>query len=128
MIRLAVKLLGPVCERVVFLGGASVDLLVTEEAHLSPRRTKDVDAIVEVAGKPGFGDLEHEMRSLGFSNDMTSSVICRWIHGSLILDVMPTDGEILGFGNRWYEEAFDQSVAKEIEDGKRIQVIAPVYF
>ncbi len=32
--------------------------------------------------------------------------MCRWHFDDVILDVMPTDEEILTFGNRWYKSYF----------------------
>lgn len=40
--------LGPLREQVVFLGGATTALLVTDPAAPAPRPTKDVDVIIEV--------------------------------------------------------------------------------
>jgi len=41
--------LGPLREKVAFVGGATAGLLVTDPAAPAPRRTKDVDLIVEIA-------------------------------------------------------------------------------
>lgn len=43
----------------------------------------------------------------GFVEAIDEPVICRWHHraSKLILDVMPTDPEILGFTNAWYASA-----------------------
>jgi hypothetical protein len=62
-----------------------------------PRVTDDVDCIVEGAPRATFYQLEEELRALGFTNDMESGVICRWRFGQLVVDIMPTEGDILGF-------------------------------
>jgi hypothetical protein len=45
----------------------------------------------------------------------------------LILDLMPTDPSILGFGNRWYRPALANSQRVRI-DGHEIQLITASYF
>jgi hypothetical protein len=52
--------------------------------------------------------IEKQVRARGFNNDMRPDApICRWIYKSVILDMMPTVKDILGFANRWYLLALD---------------------
>jgi hypothetical protein len=44
-----VQAMGPVRDRVVFVGGCSTGLLLSDAALMNVRATEDVDAIVEVA-------------------------------------------------------------------------------
>jgi hypothetical protein len=53
--------------------------------------------------------------------------MCRWLHQDLIVDVMPTEAAILGFGNRWYAPAIKAARTMEVA-GWPIQVITPAYF
>lgn len=123
------RALGPLRERVVFVGGAVVNLYsTTSVATPEPRITEDVDCIIEVAPRTAFYQLEDELRSLGFVNDVTSGVICRWRYQGLTVDVMPTDPTILGFGNPWYTEGFAQAQAYSLPDETSIRVLSPVYF
>lgn len=41
--------LGALCEQVVFVGGATVPLFLTDPAAPTPRSTQDVDVIAEIA-------------------------------------------------------------------------------
>lgn len=121
--------LGPLRERVVFVGGAVVNLYsTTSTVTPEPRVTDDVDCIVEVAPRTAFYQLEDELRTLGFVNDVTSGVICRWNYQGLTVDVMPTDPTILGFGNPWYAAGFAQAMRYTLPDSTSIQVLSPVYF
>jgi hypothetical protein len=53
--------------RVVFVGGASVGLLLTDPAAPQPRPTDDVDLIVEVASRFGYlKSFNDELRKLRF--------------------------------------------------------------
>ncbi len=97
------RALGPLRERVVFVGGATVNLYSTSFTRTpEPRLTDDVNCIVEVAPRTDFYTLEEELRGLGFANDVASGVIYRWQFQGLTVDVMPTEPEILGFSNPWY--------------------------
>ena len=121
--------LGPLRERVVFVGGAVVNLYSTTPTGTpEPRITEDVDCLVEVTPRTAFHQLEDELRSLGFVNDVASGVICRWNYQGLTIDVMPTDPTILGFGNPWYAEGFTRAVPYTLPDNTTIRVLSPVYF
>ncbi len=123
------RALGPLRERVVFVGGAIVNLCSTTLAATpEPRITDDVDCIVEVAPRTAFYQLEDELRSLGFVNDVDSGVICRWLYQGLTVDVIPTDPTILGFGNPWYAEGFAQAQPYTLPNETTIRVLSPVYF
>lgn len=105
----AAELLGDLAEEVVFTGGAAVGLLITDPAVPAVRPTLDIDVIAEVATLAEYYRLQERLRAKGFTESMEDKVICRWRHGSIILDVMPTDEKILGFANRWYIEAVRQA-------------------
>ncbi|MGY3091290.1 putative nucleotidyltransferase [Hymenobacter sp. UYAg731] len=123
------RALGPLRERVVFVGGAIVNLYSTSTTHTpEPRITDDVDCIVEVAPRTVFYQLEDELRALGFMNDVASGVICRWLYQGLTVDVMPTEPEILGFSNAWYPAGFTQAIAYSLPDSSQIRILAPEYF
>ena len=63
----------------------------------------DVDVIVEVATLAQYHLLSDQLRQLGFIEDASAGApICRWKADDVILDVMPTDPKILGFGNQWF--------------------------
>lgn len=101
LLELAAAALDDLLEEVVFVGGATVTLWITDPAAQPPRPTKDVDVIVEVTTRGGFHAFEGRLRERGFREDQESGVICRWQHrdSGLILDAMPADASILGFQN-----------------------------
>lgn len=88
--------------RLVFVGGGVTELLITDAAGRKPRATKDLDCIIEVASSVNYHGVEKILRESGFSHDRGDPpVICRWLKGELILDVMPTIGGIVGPSNIW---------------------------
>ena len=124
-----VKTLGPLCEQLVFVGGCAAGLLITEAAAPPVRVTKDVDAIVEIVSLTEYHALERQLESGGFRHDRSPDApICRWTVGNALLDVMPTDESVLGFGNRWYAEAAHTAIQVILPSGRKIRLISPPAF
>lgn len=55
-------------QKVVFVGGATVDLFVIDPAAPATRATEDVDCVVEIVKRTSYYALEEELRALGFTN------------------------------------------------------------
>lgn len=103
VLRSVAEALGDLRESMVFVGGAAVPLLITDEASAEDRPTDDVDVVVEITTLVEYYKLGDRLRSRGFKEDSTQNApICRWIHGGQKVDVMPVNGDVLGFGNRWF--------------------------
>jgi hypothetical protein len=125
----AAQALGPLREKVAFLGGATTVLLLTDPAAPAVRPTLDVDVIVDVPGRARYYQLEDELRALGFrQKPLDGEPICRWHLDDLILDVMPTAPEILGFSNRWYAEALHNASRLSLGAGLSIRLVTASYF
>ena len=129
MIKQVAERLGPLRPKVVFLGGSATGFHITDKAEPEIRTTKDVDIIVEVASRADYHRLEKTLRELGFFQKMQKDdPICRWYINDVIVDVMPTDEDILGFSNRWYLPAIKNSVTIELEPNLEIQIVTAPYF
>jgi hypothetical protein len=106
----AAERLGELTDAVVFVGGCATGLLLTDPAAPPIRATIDVDVLVEVGTLFEYHLLSEQLRQLGFIEDTSEDApICRWKTDDLILDFMPTDPIILGFGNRWFAPAYQAS-------------------
>ncbi|MGC3999569.1 MAG: hypothetical protein QM767_19840 [Anaeromyxobacter sp.] len=66
MLARAVVALGDLKDEVIFVGGAVVDLFVTDPAAPRPRFTQDVDVVVEVTTYAAWAQLGDRLRRLGF--------------------------------------------------------------
>jgi hypothetical protein len=89
---------------IVFVGGCTTGLLITDPAASPVRATDDVDVIVEVASYAEYARFSKRLRNLGFSEDSSEGApICRWLIDQMRLDVMPTGKSVFGFSNRWYK-------------------------
>jgi hypothetical protein len=124
-----VSALGALSERFVFIGGCATGLLVTDTAAAPVRATRDVDVIVEVLTLADYHGLERELEAAGFARDRDPDApICRWVIGGALLDVMPTDARVLGFGNRWFAHAAHTAQSVRLPSGKVIRrVTAPLF-
>jgi len=125
----AVHRLDSLCEQMVFLGGCATGLLLTDPAAPSIRVTRDVDVIVEVTSLAAYHRLTKDLREKGFIEDFgPEAPLCRWKNENIILDVMPTDPKILGFGNRWFSRAFTAAEHFTLPSGVKIRLLPPPYF
>lgn len=122
------KALGSLGHEVVFVGGATVALYATDPAAEEVRPTTDVDIVVETNTYAEYAALETRLRANGFSNDMDSGVICRYILHGLVVDVMPLAENILGFSNRWYPEGFKSAISCSIREDITIRIFTVPYF
>ena len=125
----AARLLKPLLGELVFVGGSTTALLITDKAAAEVRPTYDVDAIAEITSYAAYADFSERLRGCGFKEDTSKGApICRWRQKKTILDVMPLDANILGFSNLWYKPALESSVEHELEPDLRVRVVTAVYF
>lgn len=119
--------LGPLRDKLIFVGGCAIEFLFDPDYPLPPRPTYDVDTIVEVCGRVAFSDIEEQLRGLGFKQNLNEEVICRWNIDGICVDVMPTDPKILGFSNRWYQEAATNAEKHQLEPSLDIWILKGPY-
>ena len=82
-----VRLLDPVLDDLVFVGGCTTGLFVTDSAAGGIRSTKDVDAIVNVTSYAEYTSLAERLRALGLAEDSTPGApLCRWRRDAFIVD------------------------------------------
>jgi hypothetical protein len=112
----AARLLKPILGELVFAGGCTTALLITDKAAADVRPTFDVDAIAEITSYVGYAQFSERLRKLGFHEDIREGApACRWCQQTTTLDVMPLDEKILGFSNTWYEPAMSTAEERELE-------------
>jgi len=126
----AVEQLGELADEMVFVGGCATGLLITDKAAPPIRITKDVDAIVQVMSRGDYYQFSDRLRAQGFSEDTSEDApICRWKSADgILLDVMPIDPEVLGFGNKWYEPATRHAEEFMLPSEQMIKLISAPYF
>jgi predicted nucleotidyltransferase len=129
LIKVAEALGDELINEMVFVGGCTTGLLVTDEYTKEQiRYTDDVDLIVDVLGYPAWTKLQTQLRDKGFCIDMGEEVMCRMLLGELKVDFMPFDDNALGFTNKWYKDAVATSQYFQLTSQLIIKLIAPEYF
>jgi hypothetical protein len=116
-------------DEIVFVGGVTLGLLITDSAGASIRGTNDVDIVAEILTYPDYIAFSARLLAAGFLEDgEPGAPLCRWRHGSLILDVLPLDKEVLGYTNIWYRSALDSAQQVTLPGGLRIKAITAPFF
>src|SRR5690606_36978320 len=132
--RVATALGADLLRQVAFVGGCTTGLLITDPiSREAVRYTDDVDLIVHVMGLGSWYQLQQEIAGRGFRVSPEDEVIwrTRLRDGSgsdLIVDFMPDDAAILGFGNRWYAGALREADNHTLPTGTVIRVVSPAHF
>ena len=129
LLMLAASKLGELADEMVFLGGCVIGLLITDTAAPEIRPTDDVDAIVSVTTLTDYYALSERLRQKGFAEDTSEDApVCRWQCDRVVLDVMPVEEKVLGFGNKWYKPAMETANTITIADGIDIRIATLPYF
>lgn len=92
---------------VVFTGGATVPLHVSREVAAHFRGTLDIDCVVQCVTYADYAGMGDDLVAAGFRQDLGAEdwPICRWHLDGVLVDIMPTEADVLGFVNRWYRSA-----------------------
>lgn len=128
MFESVVRLLTPILDQVVFVGGSTTGLLLTDPGAAGIRPTKDVDTIGTAKSYAEYEALSERLKALGLAEDTTEGApLCRWRYQDIVIDVMPIDAKALGFTNRWYRAAVESADTMTVAD-QNIRMVKPVYF
>ena len=129
LLRAMALALGPLRERLVFIGGCATGLLLTNPAAAGVRPTDDVDAIIEVATLASYHALHPLLAERGFRQTMENNTPpFRWFWNRLQLDLVPVDAHVLGFANRWYRPGFLAAVVTELAPGLALRHLNAPFF
>ena len=128
LLELAGKKLGELNDDIVYLGGCTTALLINDPLALDVRPTVDVDCIVDVISLVEYYKFKELLLKKGFTESIKDDVICRFRSNEVILDVMPTDQKILGFGNPWYKKVMQHAIKHKLSNNLMIKFISAPYF
>lgn len=120
------RALGPLLGEVVFVGGTTPALLIDDPAAPGLRPTKDVDVIVDSHGLRTHAEFEARLRERGFQ--LQPPPACRYAIDDVLVDVMTTTTQAMGFSERWYAEAFAAAKTVELPNGTTIRAITSPLF
>lgn len=129
MLEDAVHKLSPFLDEIVFVGGVTLGLLITDKAAAPIRGTNDVDVIAEIITYADYIAFSERLREAHFTEDAGEKPLtCRWHNGALTLDVLALNEEVLGFTNIWYEPALRHAFTITLPNGQSIRVITAPFF
>ncbi len=128
MLEIIARRLEELNNEVVYLGGCTTALFINDPLSSDVRSTLDVDCIIDVISLGEYNKFSKRLEKKGFKQSIKDDIICRWHHDEIILDVMPLNDKILGFGNSWYKEALEHSIPHKIADDVMIKSVTAPYF
>lgn len=119
--------LGKRLNEFMLVGGAAVEFYATRQLEEPPRPTEDVDVVVQLASHTAFYELEEYLRASGFTHDVASGMRSRYRYRMVQVDVASVPGELLGFENRWYAEAFGSLWQLDLKNGLTVNLPSAPY-
>jgi hypothetical protein len=127
MLEFIARRLGELNDEVVYLGGCTTALFITDPLSLDVRPTRDVDCIVDLVSLPKYYEFGEKLKIRGFKESMNEDVMCRWRCEDAILDIIPTDEDILKFGNQWYRKAIQNPITHQLDQDLAIKSVTAPY-
>ena len=118
--------LGELCEEVVVVGACSPALILDISTAPDLRPANDVD-MGQADNYGRYFSFVEKIKKKGFVERQGDPIGC-YASGELMVDVMPTEADVLGFTNRWYKKAFVNATYRKLPSGKSIKTVTPVYF
>jgi predicted nucleotidyltransferase len=114
-------------DKVVFVGGSTISLY-PDRPVFEVRPTDDVDVIIEILNYVDRMELEEKLRSIGFTHDIESGIICRYKIQGIIVDIMPTNDASIGFTNKWYPDGFANAINYQIDEMLTVKILSAPYY
>ncbi|MBI2605718.1 MAG: hypothetical protein HYW49_06520 [Deltaproteobacteria bacterium] len=128
LVREVAKGLGHLSEKVVFVGGATTALYITDSQAPKPTLTDDVDLVIEITSLNQYEALEKQLQKLGFKRDPANpGPLCRFKFKDIDVDIMPTEERILGFSNRFYPEGIKNAIHADAA-GESVKIFSVPFF
>lgn len=122
--------LGPFHDEMVFTGGLVLSLYFELEPSTRLRPTYDADAVVACASYTRWAALQAELMKVGILPvSEPDAPICRMrTPKGYLLDVMPLDPGVLGFGNPWFRPGFEKAIAQPLGEDVTIRIFPAPYY
>ncbi len=116
-------------DEVVFVGGAIAMLYADVNSGIEIRPTEDIDCVIEVLNLSSYSKLEEKLRKLGFKNVVAADApICRWDYKGVLVDIMPTSSDILGFSNNWSAKGLKSKEVYKLSEDVNIFILSLPFY
>ena len=115
--------------KVVFIGGASMDLYVSDYAAIENRPSGVIDCIIGSLALPDYARWEQLLLARGFEQQEAAGD-CRnlWTYQGIRLNVLVRERETLGYDFRWFDEGIFHAQSISLPGGLPIKAFTTPYF
>jgi len=129
LLEMVARALGPLKYKNVYVGGATTHLLISDPSAPGVTPTSDVDVVVDVSSAVEFSvHLGAELRKLGMKEDTSEDApLCRWKIGSVTVDIMSPNADVLGFSNRWYPTVLSHCESRTVGEVEILVIDAATF-
>ena len=115
-------------EKVVFVGGAVINLYNDDIAAEEIRPTEDIDMTLQLGSYFEWTTIEERLLELEFFPDPFGHAICSYKFKGIPIDIMPAENSVIGASNSWYTPGFKDLKTVVIGNNLRIQILSAPYF
>jgi hypothetical protein len=123
--------LGDLNRQTIFVGGAVLDLYLTDLAAPEYRPTSDIDCMLHIPALLDMFQWESLLSQRGFEKVGTKGIpSAQWKYQGIPLTISPMQWqiELMGFQNRWYEEGVFHAQPYQLPNGSSIRLFPPAYY
>ncbi|MFV5702553.1 nucleotidyl transferase AbiEii/AbiGii toxin family protein [Flavobacterium sp. XS2P12] len=115
-------------EKVVFVGGAVINLYNDDLAAEEIRPTEDIDMTLKLDSYYEWTKIQERLSELEFFPDPFGHAICSYTFKGISIDIMPAENSSIGEANSWYIPGFKDLKTVVIQNNLNIQILSAPYF
>lgn len=115
-------------EKVVFVGGAVINLYANDFAAEEIRPTEDIDMTIKYDNFNEWSKLETRLSELEFYPDPFGQSICSYKFKDIPIDIIPAENSAIGESNSWYKPGFKDLQNIEISKNITIRILSAPFF
>ena len=120
---------GDLLKNVVFLGGPTLDLYVSDSAAIQNRTTGEIDCILGSLALPDYAQWEQLLLERGFHKlTAIDQFRHRWQYDGITLNILARDKDRLAVNYRWFDEGIFHAQSFSLPNGLSIKTFSPAYF
>ncbi|MEM7655965.1 MAG: nucleotidyl transferase AbiEii/AbiGii toxin family protein [Bacteroidota bacterium] len=123
--------LSDLTRQTIFVGGAVLDLYITDLAAPEYRPTSDIDCMLHIPALLDMFQWEQLLSDRGFEKvGVAGQPSPHWKYQGIPLTISPMQWqiELMGFQNRWYEEGVFHARPYSLSNGHSIRLFPPAYY
>ncbi|WP_269225534.1 nucleotidyl transferase AbiEii/AbiGii toxin family protein [Flavobacterium eburneipallidum] len=115
-------------QKVVFVGGAVINLYNDDLASEEIRPTEDIDMTLKLETYFEWTTIQERLSELEFFPDPFGHAICSYRFKGIPIDIMPAEESAIGDSNSWYAPGFKDLKTVIIGNNISIQILSAPYF